>query len=125
MFAAVLAVLAAALALPALWPQPLATAAALAAMGAAGSLYNVTTVAYRQRITPPALLGRVTASYRLFAYGAIPLGAVAGGFVASQLSVRAVFPVAAGIVILAAFALPAITEHSLASAEEAAAGQAP
>ena len=124
-FAAVLAVLAAALALPALWPQPLATAAALAAMGAAGSLYNVTTVAYRQRITPPALLGRVTASYRLFAHGAIPLGAVAGGFVASQLSVRAVFPVAAGIAILAAFALPAITEHSLASAEEAAAGQAP
>jgi MFS family permease len=124
-FAAVLAVLAAGLALPALWPQPLATAAALAAMGAAGSLYNVTTVAYRQRITPPALLGRVTASYRLFAYGSLPLGAVTGGLVASQLSLRAVFPAAAGIVILAAFALPAITERSLASAEEAATGQTP
>ena len=44
-----------------------------------GILWNVVTVSYRQRVIPPALLGRVNAIYRFVGWGMIPLGAAAGG----------------------------------------------
>lgn len=44
-----------------------------------GVLWNVVTVSYRQRVIPPALLGRVNAIYRFLGWGMMPIGAVAGG----------------------------------------------
>ncbi|MFG3696604.1 hypothetical protein ACGF5C_01580 [Micromonospora sp. NPDC047620] len=60
----------------------------LAAFSANAVLYNVATVTYRQRITPPALLGRVNAAFLWVCLGVIPLGALAGGTLASQLGLR-------------------------------------
>jgi len=54
-----------------------------------GVLWNVVTVSYRQRVIPPALLGRVNAVYRFLGWGMMPIGAVAGG-----LMVRFVEPLA-------------------------------
>ena len=42
-------------------------------------LWNVITVSLRQTIIPSRLLGRVNSVYRFFAWGMIPIGAIAGG----------------------------------------------
>lgn len=47
------------------------------------SMWNVVSMSARQRLVPNELLGRVTTASRMLAYGATPLGALAGGFVAS------------------------------------------
>jgi hypothetical protein len=44
---------------------------------------NVATISYRQTITPPELQGRVAAVWRTAIWGVIPLGALAGGVVAT------------------------------------------
>ncbi|MFG3704939.1 hypothetical protein ACGF7U_09445 [Micromonospora sp. NPDC047670] len=60
----------------------------LATFSANAVLYNVATLTYRQRITPPALLGRVNAAFLWVCFGVIPLGALTGGTLASQLGLR-------------------------------------
>jgi hypothetical protein len=47
--------------------------------GAALAVYNVLAVTIRQEVPPPELLGAVTASYRIAAFGSLPLGALVGG----------------------------------------------
>lgn len=42
-------------------------------------VYNVTQVSFRQRICPPALLGRMNASIRFFVWGVMPIGGVLSG----------------------------------------------
>jgi MFS family permease len=58
------------------------------------SMWNVVTVGLRQRIVPAELLGRVTSVYRMLSLGLTPFGALAGGFIAHDLGVRAAFPIA-------------------------------
>jgi hypothetical protein len=53
--------------------------------------WNIITVSLRQRIVPGHLLGRVNASYRLFAWGTMPIGAALGGLIASRASLTAAF----------------------------------
>lgn len=60
----------------------------LAAFSGNTVLYNVAAMSYRQRITPAALLGRVNAGFLWVCYGAIPLGALFGGTLGSQLGLR-------------------------------------
>jgi MFS family permease len=50
---------------------------------------NVASITLRQRLIPTELLGRVGNIFRFFIYGAIPLGALAGGFIASEIGLRA------------------------------------
>lgn len=49
---------------------------------------NVMTMTFRGNFVPAHLLGRVVAASRLFVFGAIPLGAVTSGLMASALGVR-------------------------------------
>ncbi|MFF7231782.1 MFS transporter [Streptomyces sioyaensis] len=60
----------------------------LAAFSANAVLYNVAATSYRQRITPPNLLGRVNASFLWICYGVIPLGALTGGALATRFGLR-------------------------------------
>jgi len=53
--------------------------------------WNIITVSIRQRIVPGHLLGRVNASYRVFAWGTMPIGAGLGGLIASRVSLTAAF----------------------------------
>lgn len=53
--------------------------AMLAAGSLTGTVWNVITVSLRQTIIPDHLLGRVNSVYRLFGWGAMPIGALAGG----------------------------------------------
>lgn len=63
--------------------------ALLVAQGFLGSfsvlLYNITQVTFRQRITPPRLLGRMNASVRFCVWGVMPIGALAAGFLGAWL----------------------------------------
>ncbi|MDA8297551.1 MAG: MFS transporter [Actinomycetota bacterium] len=51
-------------------------------------VYNITQVSYRQRLCPPELLGRMNATIRFVAWGALPLGALAGGTLGTAIGLR-------------------------------------
>ena len=68
--------------------------------GCAVAVSNVLVVTLRQTVTPSSMLGRMNASYRFFTYGAIPLGALLGGGLASVIGLRAtLFAGACGLVL--------------------------
>ncbi len=69
-----------------------------ALFGFAGEIWNIVSVTYRQAATPDAMLGRVMSGFRVIAYGAFPVGAALGGFIASAVSLRASFFAGAGLV---------------------------
>jgi len=81
------------LAFGAAMPGPLAVVQMAAGLFLAtlGSLwFNVQSVALRQAVTPPAILGRVHAAARTSFYATIPLGGALGGLLATAVGDRAV-----------------------------------
>jgi MFS family permease len=56
--------------------------------GLANVIYNVTQVSLRQAITPERLQGRMNSVMRFIVWGTLPLGALVGGILASQIGVR-------------------------------------
>jgi MFS family permease len=62
---------------------------ALVLSGFGSVVYNITQVSLRQAITPHSLQGRMNAVMRFFVWGTIPLGALVGGALASQIGLRA------------------------------------
>lgn len=63
-------------------------------------LYNVAQVSFRQRVCPPALLGRMNASVRFIVWGTIPIGGVLGGWLGTHLGVVPTLWVAVAITAL-------------------------
>ena len=82
-------------------PDPAVAAVMLAGQGFAVTMWNIVTVSLRQQIVPSALLGRVNSVYRMLGWGLMPLGALAGGFVAHTEGLRAPYIVAGVICGLA------------------------
>ena len=64
--------------------------------------WNVLASARRQRLTPVGLLGRVSNASRAISWGAMPLGAVAGGVLATVTSLQQVYVVGGGVVLVVA-----------------------
>ena len=62
---------------------------------------NVVGVSLRQRMTPPALVGRMNATFRFLLTGALALGAVLGGVLGELIGVRPTLWVGAAILALA------------------------
>src|SRR5580693_8641262 len=85
-------------------PGPVVVAALLACQGFAAAMWNVVTVSLRQRVVPGQLLGRVNSVYRMLGWGLMPLGALAGGFVAHAAGLRAPYIVAGLLCGLSALA---------------------
>lgn len=50
-------------------------------------LYNITQVTFRQRITPPRLLGRMNASVRFVVWGVMPIAALVAGVLGGSVGV--------------------------------------
>lgn len=50
-------------------------------------VYNVAQVSFRQRVCPPALLGRMNASVRFLVWGPMPIGGLIGGVLGERLGV--------------------------------------
>lgn len=74
------------------------------------ALFNLQSVSLRQAVTPPAMLGRVNAAVRFVAFGCVPLGAAAGGWLGGTFGLRDVLAAVAvlslvGTAILAFSAL--------------------
>lgn len=72
---------------------PLVLAVALLTAGQfisnlAAPIYGVNQLSLRQRIRPPGSLGRVNATVRFMAWGALGLGSLAGGLVAELIGLR-------------------------------------
>jgi hypothetical protein len=76
--------------LPVFTTRPALVAAGLSLTGAT-AFYNIITVSIRQRTVPDHLLGRVSSCYRLFLYGALPIGSALAGLAGQMLGLRAVF----------------------------------
>jgi MFS family permease len=90
-------------------PDFAVAAALMACNGFFVTMWNVVTVTMRQRIVPAELLGRVNSVYRMLGWGLMPLGALAGGFIAHAAGLRAAYIVGgvlSGAALLAA--LPAL-----------------
>jgi MFS family permease len=89
-------------------PDAAVAAVLLAGQGFAVAIWNVVTVSLRQQIVPARLLGRVNSVYRMLGWGLMPVGALAGGFVAHAVGLRAPYIVAGvlcGVSLLVAFPL--------------------
>jgi MFS family permease len=89
-------------------PDPAVAAVLLAGQGFGVAMWNVVTVSLRQQIVPSDLLGRVNSVYRMLGWGLMPVGALAGGFVAHAAGLRAPYIVAGvltGLALLAALPL--------------------
>jgi predicted MFS family arabinose efflux permease len=75
--------------------------AAFAVFGVHGALWTIVNASIQQRLTPPAMLGRVSSAYFFLAAGGNSLGALLGGVVASRFGLTAPywigFVVAAGV----------------------------
>jgi MFS family permease len=94
-------------------PGPIVVAALLAVQGFSVAMWNVVTVSLRQRIVPGRLLGRVNSVYRMLGWGLMPLGALAGGFVAHAAGLRAPYIVAGLLCLLSVLtALPFLLSAS-------------
>ena len=52
------------------------------------SIYNIHVVSLRQAITPERLFARMNASYRFIVSGAVPIGALIGGFLGDAFGLR-------------------------------------
>jgi MFS family permease len=103
--------------IPAVTANVAVVGAGMVAMGASFTMWNIITVSLRQRITPDHLLGRMNASYRLFAWGVMPVGALLGGLLAEVLGLHAVFVAAAATSLAMLFFRRYLTDAALDAAE--------
>ena len=71
-------------------------------------VWNVLTLALRQRLIPDEMLGRVGASYRFLVYLGMPFGALAGGLLASEFGIRSAIFVSGSLLVLVGLTLPVV-----------------
>ncbi|WP_436501304.1 MFS transporter [Actinokineospora sp. HUAS TT18] len=77
------------LAIGALGRQPVVVAALFCVWSAGLALWNVMAQSLSQRLIPDELRGRVNSASRMICFGALPLGALAGGLVADSVDLSA------------------------------------
>ena len=105
---------------PAFTTNPFIVGAAFALSGVTIVMWNVITVSLRQRIVPDELLGRLNASYRLFAWGTQPIGALLGGVIGQFFGLPAVFLFSGALSLTLILARAVITDGAIAAAEQEA-----
>jgi predicted MFS family arabinose efflux permease len=81
----------------ALLPNALSLGVVSGAGSFAGPAFNVVVNSHVYRVTPDRLLGRVRSAARLVAWGSIPLGALAGGFLASAFGAQTTLLILTGV----------------------------
>lgn len=104
---------------PAFTSHVVLIAAAMFIGGLMVMLWNIITVSFRQRATPDHLLGRVNSTYRLVAWGTMPLGAALGGALGEWLGVRSVFAVMGLVAATVLIPNRRITDSAMLEAEGA------
>lgn len=94
----------------ALTSSPIVACAMWFVLGFGDAFWRVLTSAIRQKITPNHLLGRVLSVHRLFAMGAMSVGAAIGGVVSKLVDLRAPYVMAAIAFFIFALAGPRYLE---------------
>jgi predicted MFS family arabinose efflux permease len=79
---------------------PLLLACSEFLLGAMRAVFNITQISLRQAVTPPEWQGRVNASIGFLLWAAAPVGALAGGYLAAGIGMRATLWIAASGVTL-------------------------
>ena len=79
--------------------------AAYLVVGVGAGGWNVLSATRRQRLTPGAMMGRVTSAYRMLAWGLMPLGAALAGPLAKGTSLATVFVAVGALVTIVAITL--------------------
>jgi MFS family permease len=103
-------------------PNAWTCAASLAIRSFAGFLFNVAGVPLRQVLVPDSLRGRVISAFRVLGFGAVPVGSVVGGVLASAFGLRAPFFFGAGLLAVTSVVLwRALTEARIEAARRAVA----
>ena len=97
------------------WLMALTSVPALVGVLSAVSLgsvmvWNILTIALRQRLIPDEMLGRVGASYRFLVYLGMPFGAVVGGVLANEFGVRSAIFVSGSVLVLVGLLLPLVLQ---------------
>ena len=98
---------------------PLVAAVLFASAALAGTVWDVLAMSLRQALVPEELFGRVQGSYRTLVWGAIPLGALAGGALATAAGVPAVFVTGGLVQVVSAAGLRRLVGHRRAEIDEA------
>ena len=104
----------------ALWPEIVPVAIGFFVSGFFIIVWNVVTVSLRQRITPPHLLGRMNASYRLLAWGAMPVGALLAGLLGEWIGIRNTILVFGLLQLLVLLARLVVDDDAIDAAEREA-----
>ena len=94
-------------------------------IGFGGTWWNVVTISLRQRLVPRELLGRVTAVYRMVAFAAAPVGAVAAGWLAHRTDLRTPYVVLGLLQLVATIAFAPVLRRQLANLRPAPVGREP
>jgi MFS family permease len=63
------------------------------------AVWNVNTVTLRQAVTPTRLLARMNATYRMLLFGALPVGSIAGGLLASAFGLHSALVIAVLVLV--------------------------
>ena len=71
-------------------------------------VWNVLTLALRQRLIPDEMLGRVGASYRFLVYLGMPFGALVGGLLTNEFGVRSAIFVSGSLLVFVGMTLPVV-----------------
>ncbi len=79
--------------------------AATGIMACGITVYNIAQVSLRQAVTPTNMLARMNASVRFAVWGTLPVGATAGGYLASAVGTRRTLWLIAGIGLLSCLPL--------------------
>ena len=123
MLIAPMAVEAVALAATGLAPGVILAGVGVLLSGASIGVFNVVGRSIRQAVTPDRLLGRVVATFRLFGYGVIPIGALVGGVIGRAAGVPATYLLAAGAVGLLTVAMARVVTPERLSEGETGTGR--
>lgn len=92
--------------------SPIAVGALSAVSLASVMVWNVLTLALRQRLIPDEMLGRVSASYRFLVYLGMPFGALVGGLLANEYGVRSAIFVSGSLLVFVGLTLPVVLRGS-------------
>ena len=71
-------------------------------------VWNVLTLALRQRLIPNEMLGRVGASYRFLVFLGMPVGALVGGLLANRFDVRTAIAVSGCMLLVIGLVIPLV-----------------
>ncbi len=86
--------------IPAFTPNAWLIGVAAVAGGVGGAMWSVVVSSIRQQVVPNEMLGRTGGVFRLFGYGALPLGSALAGIVAENAGIPAVFGLCALFTLL-------------------------